>query len=127
MGRLIRFELIFMASAIIQGVKIAAAYDILRLFRVLIKHNNIVTGAEDFIFANAAGVFAFAMIYSCNDGIIRGFAICFIVLGICFYNVTAGRITIPLITKFLNTVFKVLKKAGKHVKIKSKRNEEGKE
>lgn len=117
MGKLINFELMVAINAWITGVKIAAAYDILRIFRCIVKHGKIWMYAEDFIFANVSGVIVFAMVYTCNDGSVRGFFIGLVIMGLFMYYRLVGKHVIKCVKKFRKTLGKVLKKHKKIDKI----------
>ena len=50
MDEYIAKEALLLINSLYTGLLVMAYYDILRLFRRLIKHNNFFVGAEDFIF-----------------------------------------------------------------------------
>ena len=60
-------------DALICGMVIAVVYDVLRIYRNIVPHFNIIVGIEDFIFWNIAGIYLFAVMFGANDGIVRGF------------------------------------------------------
>lgn len=97
-------------DSLFTGLVIMALYDILRLLRRIIRHNNIVVGIEDFIFWNLAGIVIFALIYSENDGRIRWFIIAGICIGAWVYVKSFGtflvKYTAYIINKILNIVLK---------------------
>jgi len=120
MGELIYDELIFAAFSFLTGVKIAAAYDALRIFRYIVKHGKILTGIEDFIFSNICGIFVFAMIFTYNNGAIRGFSFFLTVMGILIYSKTVSRIVIKTVRMAEGWLLKVLQKLKKQGKLKVK-------
>lgn len=101
-----------------------AAYDVLRILRKVIPHNEIVMGMEDVIYWASASIGMFYVLYTGNDGIIRLFAIGTMVLTMLFYNAVISRFTVPILGKLLRLpidfTVKLLKIIGKKVKIKSK-------
>lgn len=86
MNQILAVELHFFALCIIWGGLVLLAYDVLRIFRRLIKHGNILLAVEDLLFWIISGFLIFAMIYRQNNGIIRGFAIMGMSAGMLLYN-----------------------------------------
>lgn len=76
----------FFAVSVMSGCFMVFLYDILRVFRKLVKHGAVFTALEDVIYWILAALFIFAMLYRKNDGLIRGFAIGGILIGMLFYN-----------------------------------------
>ena len=74
-------ELLFFCRTFLAGVLLAAAYDILRIFRNVISHNDFFVSLEDLLYWCMAGVFLFSVIYLENDGVIRVYALAGICLG----------------------------------------------
>ena len=84
-------EIYFFGSCVLTGIIVIAMYDVLRIFRRVIKHGVFAVGVEDFVYWVGSSFFVFHIIYIRNDGIIRGFAILAIVLGMILYNVTISH------------------------------------
>jgi spore cortex biosynthesis protein YabQ len=61
-------------------------YDVLRVFRRLIKHGIFWVAVEDMIYLMSCALLVFAMLYQKNDGLIRWFAIAGIAIGMLLYN-----------------------------------------
>ncbi len=76
----------FFAVSILSGCLLVFLYDVLRVLRRLLTHGTIWIAIEDIFYWLTCAVFIFAMLYQKNDGLIRGFAIGAIVLGMIFYN-----------------------------------------
>lgn len=76
----------FFAVSILSGCLLVFLYDVLRVLRRLLPHGTIWIAIEDIFYWLICAVFIFAMLYQKNDGLIRGFAIGAIVLGMIFYN-----------------------------------------
>lgn len=74
------------------GIAVSLAYDVLRLLRFLIPHNNIVIAGEDLIFWIAAGFVMFDMFLRESNGSIRFFSIGGAVLGMILKNKLTGKI-----------------------------------
>lgn len=100
------------------GLVIMALYDILRLFRRIVSHSNIIVGLEDFLFWNMAGIFIFALIYSENDGRIRWFIVVGICMGAWIYAKSFGSFLVKYTAKYINKLVNiVLKKPINKVKM----------
>lgn len=78
-------ELDFFVKAFAWGIWITLPYDGLRLFRRLVRHGTAWVAAEDFIYWAAYGLLLFRMVYLENDGMIRGFALLAVLLGMILY------------------------------------------
>lgn len=91
------------------GVIIAIIYDAIRLFRWLVPHHNLFINIEDFIFWNFSGLYFFAVMFSTNDGVIRGFFLIGAIIGAYLY---------------FNLVDIILKKPVNKVIIKLKKRKE---
>ena len=94
-------QLQFFLISILWGGMILLAYDGLRIFRRLIKQGSIVLAIEDLIFWVIASLFIFAMIYEENDGIIRGFAVMGMAIGMIIYHYIISEFLVNRITKFI--------------------------
>lgn len=105
-------------NSMFTGLVIMALYDILRLFRRIVSHGNMLVGLEDFIFWNMAGIFIFALIYSENDGRIRWFIIVGICMGAWLYAKSFGSFLVKYTSKYINKLINiVLKKPINKVKM----------
>ena len=120
MGELIGFELSFAFNSVLMGLKIIIAYDLLRVIRIFIKHGVIIENIEDFIFANISGLFVFGMIYSSNNGAVRGFSLFLVAFTIWAYNMSVSRIVINWLRKAFKTFRKALQKRAKAFRMRYK-------
>lgn len=116
MNKAITFELEFFLISILWGAIILLVYDGFRIFRRLIKHNEIFLATEDLIFWVAASVFIFAMMYQQNNGIIRGFSVMGMAIGMILYHYILSELIVSMITKLLNTLFRPITFAIKQIK-----------
>ena len=111
----------FMA-AMYAGMILSGIYDILRIFRRIVRHKNIYVNIEDFVFWNFVGVFLYVLIFLMNDGIIRWFIIASAVVGAYIFHQGIGKYVVKYVTITLKFVInKLLKKTVKKVKIALKR------
>ncbi len=100
------------------GLIIMTLYDVLRLFRRIVKHKDIFVSIEDFLFWNMAGIFIFSLIYSQNDGRIRWFIVVGICIGAYVYEKSFGRFMVKYTSKIINKILNiVLKKPLNKVKM----------
>lgn len=88
------------------GAGLMAAYDVLRVFRLLVRHSWLWIGIEDFLYWICAGFAVFYLLYRENDGALRLYVIGSVLLTMIIYN--------QICSSFL---LKVLKKAGRCLKI----------
>lgn len=102
-------EAYFFGCCVLTGIAVIFMYDVLRIFRRIIDHGVIAIGIEDFIYWVGCSFFVFHMIYIRNDGIIRGFAIIAIILGMLLYNVTISKFLVKYVSRILNKIIKIIK------------------
>lgn len=101
-------EVYFFACCVLTGIAVISMYDVLRIFRRIVKHGVFAVGVEDFFYWVASSFFVFHMLYIRNDGIIRGFAILAIVLGMILYNVTISHWLVKYISLILNKIITIV-------------------
>ena len=77
----ILLELELFARSFLCGMFLALLYDLLRLFRRLVRHGNFALAVEDLLYWLACALLVFRMLYEENSGAIRGFAIVAVILG----------------------------------------------
>lgn len=93
--------------SIATGVGLMALYDVLRVFRLLVRHGWLWMGIEDFIYWVFSGFATFYLLYRENDGALRLYVIGSILLAMIVYD----RI-------FSANFLKLLKKAGRCIRMK---------
>ena len=101
MNHAITLELQFFLISILWGAILLLAYDVLRIIRRLIKHGTIILAIEDLIFWVIASIFIFAMIYDQNNGIIRGFSVMGVTIGMVLYHYILSSFLVNTITKII--------------------------
>lgn len=125
MGDFIINDAMLFLDALICGMVIAAAYDILRLFRNIIPHLMFFVNIEDFIFWNIAGIYFFAVMFSVNDGILRGFFFTGTILGAFIYKKSFGELMLGILSLGINYIINnLLKKPINKVIIKTIKTKE---
>lgn len=102
-------ELSCITSALTMGIVLMMVYDMLRLFRLLVRHAPIWTGLEDLLYWIGAGLSVFFLLRSRNEGEMRIYMIASVLIGMIFYDKTASYL-----------LFTLLKKLKKYFKMKRK-------
>lgn len=103
-------EAIFLGVSLLLGAALFFLYDVLRIFRRIVPHGNIWIGIEDFIYWLICTGAVFIMLYQENDGMIRGFALGGVVIGMILYYVMLSRFVIKINVLVLKTILTFLKK-----------------
>lgn len=101
MSMSIVIELQFFFISILWGVILLVLYDVLRIFRRIIRHSGLVVAVEDLLFWVASSVLIFAMMFRENDGIIRGFAIMGTTIGMVLYNYILSDYIVNAVTRMI--------------------------
>lgn len=102
----IYMELSCIAAALTVGMVLMIVYDVLRLFRLFVRHAPFWTGLEDFIYWLGAGLSVFFLLRSKNAGEMRVYMIASVLIGMVFYDKTASRLLFTLLKK-LRKYFKM--------------------
>ena len=102
-------------DGLILGVLLVAGYDLVRVFRRLIRHGILWVSIEDCVYWIVCAVLMFAMLYQNNDGRIRAYIFGAAVLGGILYHLLLGKHFIRIISKVIIAIKKQLKKAWKVV------------
>lgn len=94
------------------GMCMAFAYDLLRLFRRLVRHARLAVDMEDLLYWTLCFFASFTLLYYGNNGVIRFVAVLGAALGMLIYCVSIGRIFVKfsyfLINKTIGSVFRFL-------------------
>jgi len=102
MSELITWEWKFFAIAVMWGMILSIAYDVLRIFRRVVIHRKVgLLAAEDILFWMICGFAMFHVIFMVNDGIIRSFALIAFGLGGAMYQYTVSYYIVKYISKML--------------------------
>lgn len=97
------------------GALLVAGYDLIRVFRRLIRHGIVWVSIEDSIYWLICAVLMFVMLYQNNDGRIRAYIFGAAVLGGIIYHLVLGKYFIRIVSRVIFTMKKHLKKAWKVV------------
>lgn len=123
----------FLIQTIKLGIKIAFIYDGFLMFRLIIPHKKFLCSLEDLIYWVYAILMMFQFLLEQNDGVLRGYAVAGITIGMVMYHKLLGdRIIagaqkwIGMIKTRLTSVIKMLRIKlckHKHVSIKNRRED----
>lgn len=112
-----------MGMSALLGVFLGAAYDIVRLIRILFKHNTVALSTEDIIFCLCIIFPVFTFVVKINNGVFRLYLVLGAVMGFLLYRESIGRFIMwsigGILGKIRKTVIMLLKKKSHTVKIKS--------
>ena len=89
-GEIVR-EWNFWIVSMITGGCMAFAYDVLRLFRRLVRHGRFAVDIEDILYWTICFLLSFTLLYYGNNGVIRFAAVFGAAIGMLLYAVTVGR------------------------------------
>lgn len=110
MNHAILVELQFFATSVFWGMILLILYDVLRIVRRIIKHNVILVGMQDIIYWIICSILIFHMMYQQNDGIIRGFSIMAMLIGMMLYHNLISDKFVDLVSKSINKILNLIKK-----------------
>lgn len=94
----------FLLHSFLLGVFMVVIYDVLRIFRGIIKHGMIGLFIEDFLYWVVNSVLIFIMLYQENNGSIRWFSIFGVAFGMILYNITVSRFLVKYIIWILRKI-----------------------
>lgn len=95
-------------KAFATGVILVFVYDLIRIIRRLISHNNFWIAVEDFIFWLGSALVIFVMLFRENDGYLRGFSIGGVIIGMMLYFFLLSRFVVKGMVFILERVLYVL-------------------
>lgn len=110
MNDAILVELRFFWTSVLWGMLLLVIYDVLRILRRVIIHNSFFVSVEDILYWVISSLLIFHMMYQQNNGIIRGFAILAMLLGMLFYHVCASDTLVELISGIINKIIELIEK-----------------
>lgn len=102
------------------GIPIGMVYDIFRIFRITVPHNNILVIIEDLIFFILYSIFVMAFTVSAARADFRVYYIIGNILGFTLYYFTVGSIVTGIFIKiscFIKKIFKLFFKFFRYVSI----------
>ena len=99
-------QLQFFGVSILCGGLVLLAYDGLRILRRLVNQSSLVLALEDIVFWIFAAIFIFAVIYKENNGIIRGFSLIGMTIGMLLYHWIISDYLVITITKLIKLLLR---------------------
>ncbi|MDE7204931.1 MAG: spore cortex biosynthesis protein YabQ [Lachnospiraceae bacterium] len=104
----------FWLVSIATGAFMAFVYDVVRLFRRLIRHGRFAVDLEDILYWTACFGLSFTLLYYGNNGVIRFAAVFGAAVGMLVYVVTVGRffvrVSFFIIDKTIGALFRLIRK-----------------
>lgn len=110
MGDYIREEISIFLEAAFYGLIIAVAYDVLRIFRRVVRQGVIFVNIQDLLFWITSGIIIFAMIFQTNEGIVRGYIFIALFIGAYLYHKSVSSFFVKNVSKILNFFLTLLLK-----------------
>ncbi|MCU6762920.1 spore cortex biosynthesis protein YabQ [uncultured Roseburia sp.] len=95
-------------AGLICGLCMLFVYDLLRIFRRVVSHGTVWIAVEDILYWCGCALMIFRMLYRQNDGLIRGFAMIAIFVGMLLYNWLLSRFIIKAGVKIFGGIVKAL-------------------
>ena len=96
-------SMLFLASVEI-GVLMGVLFDLIRIFRKIVKHPNFLVQIEDMLYWIVCALLGFYRLYICNYAEIRPYICIGIILGAVFYFLTFSVIFMKIATAVINYV-----------------------
>lgn len=107
-SRVILNEFRVMGVAFFSGALITIVYDVLRIFRRVLSHNNFWIGAEDLIFWMWTAFWTFSVLYRENDGNLRMYTMLFMAVGMISYHMTISEPLVRILGKIFKKIAMIL-------------------
>ncbi len=105
-------EAVLLGISVLLGAALFLIYDVLRIFRRIFPHGTIWIGIEDFFYWILCTAAVFVMLYRENDGMVRGFSLGGVVIGMALYYFLLSRFVIQILVKILRTILGFFCKTG---------------
>lgn len=110
MNEFISMEVRFFLVSVVWGMILLIMYDCLRIFRKVVNHGAVWMSIEDIFYWTISAVLIFRMMYELNNGIIRGFSLIGILLGMVIYKYSISEYIVRGISFLIIKVKEFLKK-----------------
>lgn len=112
MSDFIWHELYLLVISFVSGFCFRACYDILLIHRRICRTGAVLTGIGDVLYWLFGCIYVFSMLYHTNDGIIRGFVLGGIFLGMLFYHKLISGFLVGGCCKILRGIGQILKRGA---------------
>ncbi len=110
-------ELQTVGVAFFSGALITIVYDILRIVRRAVSHNNFWIGVEDFFFWMWTAIWTFSVLYRENDGSLRFYTMLAMGAGMVLYHMTISEPIVVFLGKILKKLLRIVMYPLKLLKI----------
>lgn len=108
-------ENVFLFYALLMGIFITFVYDILRIFRRVIPHGNVLISLEDIVFWIYCAVKVFLLMYHESNGMLRWFAVLGALVGMFLYKKMVSPFLVKYASRLLRKLLGVLVIIGRFV------------
>ena len=92
------------------GAALMMLYDIVRIFRYIVKHGTILMAVEDILYWLLCAVGIFAMLYQENDGLLRWFVLGGVAVGMLLENSLVSPFVIRIFVRVIRAWLKIIQK-----------------
>ena len=92
------------------GAALMMLYDIVRIFRNIVKHGTIPMAVEDILYWLLCAVGIFAMLYQENDGLLRWFVLGGVAVGMLLENSLVSPFVIRIFVRVIRAWLKIIQK-----------------
>lgn len=110
MSEVILWEIRFFIQALLLGGVLRALYDLLLIIRKIKRAGNMRVALEDFFYWMICCYFVFGLLYENNNGVLRGFALCGVIIGMAVWHFGPSRILIDIAAKIIAYIKSSIKK-----------------
>ncbi|MCR5702001.1 MAG: spore cortex biosynthesis protein YabQ [Lachnospiraceae bacterium] len=101
MAGLLYDELTLFGICFLLGVALAVVYDLVRIFRLLVPHMDIIVDLEDLAFWLFTAWMVFGTLFKYNQGALRGYAFIGMFAGVIIYALTLSRLIMYMVRKLV--------------------------
>lgn len=101
-------ELMYLFICLFNGFVLTMLYDLLRIFRRIIRHNKSIICLEDIIYGVFIGTYLFKVNFDNNDGTVRLFVLIALVFGGLIYSKLFSNSVVCVISRFFIKIKKKL-------------------
>lgn len=118
MDNTVSFENLFLCYSVGMGIFITFVYDLLRIIRRVVRHNNFFVSLEDFLFWIFCAIAVFALMYRVGNGSLRWFAVIGALAGMGVYLKVVSPRFVRVVSGFLQKTVALFIRLWCHVKKK---------
>ena len=98
----------FLFYSLVMGISVTVLYDLLRIFRRVVKHGDALISLEDLIYWVVVAISVFYMMHEENNGTMRWFAILGALTGMFIYKKLISNFFVNTISSAFNFLLKYL-------------------